>query len=360
MMSCGKVWLPSDFDIFRPFSSSVKPCVSTTSNGARPRVPQLSSSDDWNQPRCWSEPSRYITVSSPPSTLRLMPARPGKCTGSSSTNACVEPESNQTSQISSTFFHSSLASEPRKRSRAPSTYQASAPSCSNASAMRWLTASSSRISAEPSPFSRTNTAIGTPQARWREITQSGLLLIMPLMRFSPDCGTHWVTEIACSARLRRVSPDFALPSSAIGLSIAMNHCGVLRKITGFFERQECGYWCLRRPRPISMPASIKALITASLASPLSPFSVSTRLPVKPGACSVKRPSSSTVYGIAVLIPRAVSLAAFAVQTSKSSRPCPGAVCTNPVPASSVTWSPTNSGTSKLYPALNDLSGWPQT
>ena len=27
----------------------------------------------------------------------------------------------------------------------------------------------------------------------------------------------------------------------IGLSIAMNHCGVLRKITGFFERQECGY-----------------------------------------------------------------------------------------------------------------------
>ncbi len=28
----------------------------------------------------------------------------------------------------------------------------------------------------------------------------------------------------------------------------MNHCGVLRKITGFFERQECGYWCLRRPR----------------------------------------------------------------------------------------------------------------
>jgi NTE family protein len=24
----------------------------------RPRVPQLSSSEDWNQPRCWSEPSR--------------------------------------------------------------------------------------------------------------------------------------------------------------------------------------------------------------------------------------------------------------------------------------------------------------
>ena len=34
------------------------PVISTALNGARPRVPQLSSSDDWNQPRCWSEPSR--------------------------------------------------------------------------------------------------------------------------------------------------------------------------------------------------------------------------------------------------------------------------------------------------------------
>jgi hypothetical protein len=76
--------------------------------------------------------------------------------------------------------------------------------------------------------------------------------------------------------------------------MAMNHCGVLRKITGFFERQECGYWCLSRPRAINMPASINALITASLASPFSPLSVSTRLPVKPGACSVKLPSASTV------------------------------------------------------------------
>ena len=80
-----------------------------------------------------------------------------------------------------------------------------------ASAMRWLTISSCRISAEPSPFSRTNTAIGTPQARWREITQSGRPAIMPLMRFWPAGGTHCVTEIACSARARSVSPGFALP-----------------------------------------------------------------------------------------------------------------------------------------------------
>ena len=34
---------------------------------------------------------------------------------------------------------------------------------------------------------------------------------------------------------------FAPCRLAMSLSIAMNHCGVLRKITGFFERQECGY-----------------------------------------------------------------------------------------------------------------------
>ena len=79
--------------------------------------------------------------------------------------------------------------------------------------------------------------------------------------------------------------------------MAMNHCGVLRKITGFLERHECGYWCLSRPRAISVPASISALMTASLASPLSPFSLMTRLPSKPGASLVKTPSASTVKGM---------------------------------------------------------------
>ncbi len=46
-----------------------------------------------------------------------------------------------------------------------------------------------------------------------------------------------------------------------------------------------------------LPASASALMTASLASPLSPFSFSTRLPVKPGAWLVITPSASTVSGI---------------------------------------------------------------
>ena len=86
-----------------------------------------------------------------------------------------------------------------------------------------------------------NTAIGTPQARWREITQSGRFAIMPVMRFSPCGGTQRVVLMAASARWRSVSPCRTCPPSAIAWSMAMNHCGVLRKITGFFERHECGY-----------------------------------------------------------------------------------------------------------------------
>ena len=104
--------------------------------------------------------------------------------------------------------------------------------------MRTLTSGSSSMSTEPSAFSLMNTVIGTPQARWREITQSGRLSIMPVMRFWPCSGTQRVTLIACSANRARSA---CAPRFAMSLSIAMNHCGVLRKMIGFFERQECGY-----------------------------------------------------------------------------------------------------------------------
>ena len=53
----------------------------------------------------------------------------------------------------------------------------------------------------------TNTVIGTPQARWREITQSGRDSIMPRRRFWPDAGTNSVSAMAFSA----VSRSVALP-----------------------------------------------------------------------------------------------------------------------------------------------------
>ncbi len=108
--------------------------------------------------------------------------------------------------------------------------------------MRAFTRSSTSVS----PVSLlTKTAIGTPQARWREITQSGRCEIMPVMRFWPEAGSQRTLAISSSATSRSDAPAVRHilaavrpPEAAIGLSIAMNHCGVLRKMTGFFERQE--------------------------------------------------------------------------------------------------------------------------
>src|SRR5262249_43985474 len=112
----------------------------------------------------------------------------------------------------------------------------------------------------------------------------------PRIRFSPCWGTQRVTAIAARARLRSGStpaaPDGSshlLSSDAIGVFLAIEQGGELAGITGLLERQRCGHLRVGLPRAISMPASISALMTASLASPFSPSSVITRLPEKPGA-----------------------------------------------------------------------------
>ena len=74
-----------------------------------------------------------------------------------------------------------------------------------------------RISTSPRPVSRTKMAIGTPQARWRDTTQSGRLAIMPVMRFSPAAGTQRVAR-SRRARWRSVSPPVcdAMPGASLG------------------------------------------------------------------------------------------------------------------------------------------------
>ena len=104
--------------------------------------------------------------------------------------------------------------------------QTSAPSRSTAAATR-STTSGSRSG---SPVLRlVNTAIGTPQARWRDTHQSGLLSTIASIRLRACGGTQRTSAIAANAFCRR--PSF---------SMLMNHCGVLRKISGAFDRQECG------------------------------------------------------------------------------------------------------------------------
>ena len=94
-MSSGEITFPADFDIFIPLPSTTKPCDNMLSKGALPLVPQDSSKEEWNQPLCWSEPSRYMSAGHLRSFLF------------SKTKLCVEPLSNHTSTISVNFSKSS-------------------------------------------------------------------------------------------------------------------------------------------------------------------------------------------------------------------------------------------------------------
>ena len=133
----------------------------------------------------------------------------------------------------------------------------------------------------------------------------------------------------------------------IGLSIAMNHCGVLRKMTGFFERQ--------RMRILMLQAAARDDI-AGLDQRLDHRLVGVALLALVIDDALAREARRSVGERAVFIDGVrdgrVDAARFerardcAVQISKSSRPWPGAVCTKPVPVSSVTWSPASSGTMK--------------
>src|SRR5690606_8016412 len=99
---CGATTLPTDLLILRPCPSTTKPWVSSALYGGRPYSMQPVSSDEWNQPRCWSEPSRYRSAghasSSACEPLTAWSWPP-------STVACVVPESNQTSSVSRFFSY---------------------------------------------------------------------------------------------------------------------------------------------------------------------------------------------------------------------------------------------------------------
>ncbi|MNC57929.1 hypothetical protein D3C75_1076220 [compost metagenome] len=80
--------LPRDLDILRPSPSRVKPWLNTPLYGAQPLTAVLVISEELNQPRYWSEPSRYRSA--------------GNCSASRwpRTPAWDEPESNHTSIMS--------------------------------------------------------------------------------------------------------------------------------------------------------------------------------------------------------------------------------------------------------------------
>ena len=106
--------------------------------------------------------------------------------------------------------------------------------------MRALTAGSLRTL----PLSLcTKMASGTPQARWRDSTQSGR--VSTIERDAVLAGRRIPFRIV--DRLAwRARAEICRANLSSGLSIAANHCGVARKITGALLRQLCGYWMAQR------------------------------------------------------------------------------------------------------------------
>src|SRR3954454_7508896 len=115
-------------------------------------------------------------------------------------------------------------------SAAARVYQESAPSRRKRFTTAWFTSFDCRSLLQAS---QKKTAMGTPQMRWREIHQSGRVAIMLLMRSSPQSGIHLTFLISSSDRCRKVL------SSTLD-SMEMNHCSVARKMTGLWQRQQCG------------------------------------------------------------------------------------------------------------------------
>ena len=95
--------------------------------------------------------------------------------------------------------------------------------------------------------------MGTPQARCREMHQSGRVVNMPVIRSRPHSGIQRTASASATAVARRPS-------------IAMNHCGVARKMTGEWQRQQCGYVCWMVVRNHSRPRSASVASTTGLAS----------------------------------------------------------------------------------------------
>src|SRR5438046_5514578 len=234
-----------------------------------------------------------------------MSAGHGKFGSCPSTATWLEPDSNQTSMISVSLLNlvpphlPHLA--PAASASASDVYQASAPKRPKKSITLQLSAGS--FCGLPQPSHR-NTPMGTPQTRWREMHQSGRVAVMLEMRSSPHAGSHFTFLISSSVRLRSVPPG-------IGVSIEMNHCSVDRKMTGLWQRQQCGYECSTFSACTNTPRFFSNSTIGSLAA-------KTCLPSYSGKPLLMIPFSSTLQVRSTL---------YLTTMTSSSVPCDGYVWT---------------------------------
>ena len=156
--------------------------------------------------------------------------------------------------------------------------------------------------------SEVHTGIGEPQKRFREIDQS-----RALASHLPNCpswmcpGTHSTCRFSSTIR-------------SLIFVTATNHDDTARWISGESQRQQCGYEWSYVSRRIRIPAALRSPMIGVLAS-------KTCIPSYGATRTVKRPCPSTGF--------TTSMPAASV-TALSSSPNAGAMCTRPVPSSTVT------------------------
>src|SRR5580765_7683891 len=166
------------------------------------------------------------------------------------TASWLDPESNQTSRMfisrskpvedpdAGVLPHVGHTRSAGTNSSVGLSYHESAPYCSKTAAV--FDTSDGVVIAVPH-FAQSTAGIGTPQTRWREMHQSGRFATMLYMRSCPHDGIHRTllstASIAASRSVRAPSPELPVPED---LSSAMNHCDVARKMTGLWQRQQCG------------------------------------------------------------------------------------------------------------------------
>src|ERR1700722_14589048 len=158
----------------------------TLLNGAAPRSDTAQKSDELNHPRACSTASRYASAG------HFSSGR------TASTAACDDPESNQTSRMSSSLMktappHFAHLTPGATKSAAGRMYHASEPSRAKISSTQSIVTSSGATSSHSAHLTA---GIGPPQARWREIVQSGRVSVMLRIRSRDHVGYHFTLSIA--------------------------------------------------------------------------------------------------------------------------------------------------------------------
>src|SRR6266851_4857845 len=178
-------------------------------------------------------------------------------------------------------------------------------------------------------FSHVQIGSGTPQYRWRDITQSRAPSSQSWNLLDPaHSGTHRTFWFSLSI--------FSLMEVTL-----TNHWSVARRMRAVLHLQQWGYEC-------SMVSSFQRRFLAWRSSMITLFASLTNSPAYFPPSLVKRPDGST--GEKAGSP-------YFVPTSKSSSPCPGAVWTAPVPSDIETCSALSRTRCRSAPVTAWVSSW---